>query len=885
MTTDRRPDPDQLLEAITDETQRQTRGRLKIFFGACAGVGKTYAMLQAAHRQHESGIRVCVGVLESRDRASIRALLEGLPQLALSRVAGYVPSLHEFDLDGALAAQPQLILIDELAHTNAPGSRHTKRWQDVEELLRAGISVYTTLNVQQLESLNDVVGDITGIRVRETVPDQCFDAADDVVLVDLSPEELLHRLSSGDIYLPEAAEQAGSHFFRKGNLVSLRELALRRLADRVSVDVRAYRARHAIDGVWSTHERLLVCVRADVTHEKLIREGARLAQRLQADWLVVHVDQSRRSRRPSEREALLRLAKLAHSLGAEFTSVPGEHVAAALLDCARTRNATRLVLGQHRGRWQWPWRPALARVIADANPEVGLILCQTAPATEPQAKPPYMPKLRVRALLASLLACGVATLVAGLLLRVFDLSNVVMLFLLTVVLVALRWGKAAGALAALVCVASFDFFFVPPIWSFHVSDTQYLFTFVLMLVVALVTGQLAARLRSEATLATAGERRATALARVARDLSAAMSTAQITAVCIDSIAPMFASHGALLLPDMAERISSDSDFDTGVAQWVYEHVQPAGRGTPTLADADAEYLPLKAPLRTRGVLALRPEGAMVVADPDDRRLLDACCALIALALERIHFVDVARDTLVRMEGERLRHALLAAVSHDLKTPLTAIRGLAETLETAEGLSRDERDVLARSIHQQADALHRLVINLLDLARMQSKGVRLDRQWHALGEIVGSALAGLGTTLGERHVRTELPADLPLVELDASLFERVLVNLLDNAAKYTPAQATIWIRAVAAGDIMHLCIDDDGPGLPTDTSADALFEPFTRGVKESSITGVGLGLALCRSIVSAHGGSIEAVPLAPRGARFEIRLPLGKPPEMEQEMLA
>ena len=885
MTSDNRPDPDQLLQAVTDDTRQLARGRLTIFFGACAGVGKTYAMLQAAHRQQLKGVDVCVGVVESLGRAPIRELLVGLAQRPLYRMPDQLQSLPEFDLDGALAARPALIVIDGLAHTNAPGSRHAKRWQSIEELLRVGISVYTTLNVQQLESLNDIVSDITGIRVRETVPDQCFDAAHDVVLVDLPPDDLLSRLDAGEIYLPEAAQQAGHHFFRKGNLVSLRELALRRLADRVSVEVRACRTHRATDGVWSTRELLLVCVRADGCDEKLIREGARLAQRMQAEWVVVHIDQSRRNHRVSEREALLQMAKLAQGLGAEFASVAAEKVADGLLDFVRTRNATRLILGQRRAGWPRPWRRSLARAISDANAGVGLILLQTAPRAVKQARPSGGPTVRASALLMSVLACGLTTLVAGLLLRVFDLSNVVMLFLLTVVLVALRWGKAAGALAALVSVASFDFFFVPPIWSFHVSDTQYFFTFVLMLVVALVTGQLAARLRLEVTLATAGERRATALARVARELSAGITTEQITAVCTEAIAPIFGCRGALMLPGQAEQMIGDQRFDAGIARWVFEHAQPAGRGAPTLAGADAEYLPLTTPLRTRGVLALRPISAAMAAAPDDRRLLDACCALTAMALERIHFVDVARDTLVRMEGERFRHTLLAAVSHDLKTPLTAIRGLAEILEMAAGLSGGERNALARSIRQQADALHRLVINLLDLARMQSNGVRLDRQWQALSEIVGSAVAGLGTTLGERQLQIELPPDLPLVELDANLFERVLVNLLDNAAKYTSARSTIWIRALAAGATMHLWIDDDGPGLPSGTPVDALFEPFTRGVKESSITGVGLGLALCRSIVIAHGGSIAAAPLSPRGARFEIRLPIGRQPDVESEPLA
>jgi two-component system, OmpR family, sensor histidine kinase KdpD len=884
MTSEGRPRPDRLLKAIAAETQQPARGRLRIFLGACAGVGKTCAMLQAAIQRQAQGIAVGIGVVETHGRDETRELTEGLAQLPLRLVPYQGHTLRELDLDGALTARPALILVDELAHTNAPGSRHARRWQDVDELLRAGMDVYTTLNIQQLESLNDVVGGITGVRVRETVPDRVFDEADDVVLVDIPPEDLLARLKAGKVYLPAAAEYASSNFFREGNLVALRELALRRLADRVDMDLRSYRTRHAIDGVWQTHERLLVCVRAELSHERLIREGSRLAQRLQADWVVVHVDDPRGGRGPAGREMLLRLVKLAESLGAEFANIPGEDVSQTLLDYARARNATRLVLGHGGRRWQPPWRKRLADRIADAHPELGLVLIHTGtqlPSAERRTGASARP--HASALILATIACGLTTALAALLLRVFDLSNVVMLFLLTVVLVALRWGRAAGALAALLSVASFDFFFVPPVWSFHVSDTQYIFTFLLMLIVALVTGQLAARLRAEATTATAGERRATALARVARDLSAAIRPAQIQTVCTETIAPLFASRGALLLPDAAELFGEGQpDFvDTSVAQWVYEHVQPAGLGTPTLAGAGALYLPLKAPLRTRGVLALQPRGD-ALSDPDDRRLLDACCALIALALERIHFVDVAKDTLVRMEGEQLRNTLLAAVSHDLKTPLTAISGLAQTLETSTGLHERERNELALAIRHQSEQLHRLVTNLLDLARMQSNGVRLDRQWQSLGEIVGSALACMGTTPGERSVRTELAADLPLIELDATLFERVLVNLLDNAVKYTPPHATIWIRAAALGDTMHLWVEDDGPGLPLDTSAEDLFEPFTRGVRESPIPGVGLGLALCRSIVAAHVGTIVASQRQPHGARFEIHLPLGTPPLIENE---
>lgn len=480
--------------------------------------------------------------------------------------------------------------------------------------------------------------------------------------------------------------------------------------------------------------------------------------------------------------------------------------------------------------------------------------------------------------------CGLATVVASALLRVFDLSNVVMLFLMTVVFVSLRLGRVAGAWAAFLCVGCFDFFFVEPRWSFAVSDTQYVFTFALMLAVALAIGQLAARLRAEARAARANEKRSATLARVARDLSAAIETEQIVSVCTGTIAPLLGVHVALVLPDADDRlqIARDAWFvDPSAARWTYDHAQPAGRGTPTLDAAVALYLPLKAPMRVRGVLALLADAQPIPTAPDDRRLLDALCSSIAMALERVHYVGVAQHTMVRMEGERLRNALLAAVSHDLKTPLTAIRGLAETLEQPERLAPGQPAGLARAIRDQAEALRGLVVNLLDLARMQSEGVRLNREWHMLDEIVGCALAHSACVLNGRDVKADLPAGLPLIDVDALLVERVLMNLLDNAAKHAGADASVAVRACVAGDAMVVCVDDDGPGFAA-RDAERLFEPFERGREAASIAGVGLGLALCRSIVNAHGGSIRAVPLEPHGARFEIRLPLGVPPDIEHE---
>jgi two-component system, OmpR family, sensor histidine kinase KdpD len=883
---DLRPNPDDLLDLAAKEAARSGHGQLKIFFGACAGVGKTYAMLQAARQRQAEGVSVGIGVVETHDRGETRALLNGMTEIP-SRVVDYGGRVvHEFDLDQALTAGLQLVLVDELAHTNAPGSRHAKRWQDVEELLEAGIDVYTTLNVQHLDSLNDIVGGIIGIRVRETVPDRVFDTAADVVLVDLPPDDLLARLDAGKVYLPVSANHARQNFFRKGNLIALRELALRRVADRVNTDVRSYRTYNAIRTIWPTRERLMVCVRADPSQENLMREAARLAQRLQADWIVVHVDQPNRDQEHDAREVLLNLAKSAETLGAEFANVPGEDIVGTLLDYARARNATKLVMGFGTGPSKRPWRLHLSEQIARADPGLDLVLLNPGKPTAARARPKETtaPTSYARSLGLATLVCGLTTFVAGELLRVFDLSNVVMLFLVTVVFVALRLGRVAGVWAALMSVACLDFFFVEPRLSFAVSDTQYIFTFALMLVVALVTSQLAVRLQVEAKVAVAGERRASVVARVARDLSAAIRTQQIAATCADTIASLFGANVALLLPDAADRlmVAPGVDFvDIPVAQWAYDHGAPAGLGTQTLNGAGALYLPLKAPMRSRGVLVLQPKEGALPNDPDDRRLLDACCSSIALALERIHFVDVAQDTLVRMEGERLRNALLAAVSHDLKTPLTAIRGLAETLEQPHSLTTAEHAELAHAIRLQAEGLQRLVTNLLDLARMQSAGVRINKEWHALGEIVGSALARFGPVLDKGRVKTDLPADLPLVEVDATLLERVLVNLLDNAVKYTPAESIIRIRASALGNTMYLFVEDDGPGLPT-SDIERLFAPFTRGQKESSISGVGLGLALCRTIVSAHAGTIRAEQGEPHGARFEIQLPLGAPPEIERE---
>ncbi|PLK47478.1 sensor histidine kinase KdpD [Uliginosibacterium sp. TH139] len=881
--TDQRPDPDRLLAALERESEQAARGRLKIFFGACAGVGKTYAMLNAARQKLAEGADVLIGVVETHGRSETAALLEGLPLLPRREVAYRGRTLAEFDLDAALGRKPSLIVVDELAHTNIEGSRHRKRWQDVEELLAAGIDVWTALNVQHLESLNDVVGSITGIRVHETVPDQVYERADEVSLIDLPPEELQSRLKAGKVYLGDAAERAADNFFRTGNLIALRELALRRTADRVDAQMRAYRADRAIDRVWQTRDRLIVCIGPGTGGETLVRNAARMASHTQAEWIAVSVEtpdmagesESHRGRR---RNAL----KLAASLGAEVCSLSAVNAADALVRFAINRNAGKLVLGRaRRGVWQRLLHPSLLDRLALLEHELEIVVVGLPHHENRKEAPERRLPVNWRGYVWAIVICATTTAFAALLLSVFDLANVVMVFLLAVVGVALRFGRGPGALAACLSVASFDFFFVPPRLTFTVNDTQYVFTFLLMLVVALVIGQLAAKLKFEAVMAAEREHRSAQLAELSRALSAALSTEQIVDVALQNLAGIFQARVSILLPDAEAKVrpahAPDSDFvDLAVAQWVFEHEQEAGRGTATLPAAKARYLPLRAPMRVRGVLGLLPGHGLVLDEPAITRQLETCISQIAQALERVHYVEVAQEALVSMESERLRNSLLAAVSHDLRTPLTGLVGMADTLAARPSRPPEEQEMI-QGMRDTAHRLTALVSNLLDMARLQTGRIEVKRDWCAIEEVIETASRQLSVQLASHQLETRIEPDLPLCEFDPVLIERVLVNLLDNAIKYTPAASHIRISAELAGRMLQVSVDDDGPGLPTGPT-ERLFAKFERGDTESAQPGVGLGLAICRAIVSAHGGHIEAHNRANGGASFSFSLPLGEPPE-------
>jgi two-component system sensor histidine kinase KdpD len=908
MTDDERPDPDALLEQLRAEEEKAARGRLRIYFGSSAGVGKTYAMLLAARKLLAEGRHVLVGVVETHGRGETAALTEGLELLPARQVEYRGRALPEFDLDAALArlkplvheGQPRpLILVDELAHSNVAGSRHPKRWQDVEELLANGIDVYTSLNVQHLESLNDVVGGITGVRVQETLPDRFFDAADEVLLVDTPADELLSRLKAGKVYMGAQAERAAKHFFRKGNLMALRELALRRTADRVEDDVQAWRSHSAITQVWSTEAAILCAVGPTPRAEHVLRSSARLAQQLGVSWHAVYVETPALRRLPdAQRERVLRQMRLAQDLGAATAVLQAQDAAVALAEHAREHNLSKLVLG--RSPRPAGWRrlfaaPPLYERLSAALPDVDLIEVGLPPAVGARSEPePAAPAWGAAARQApqhalAALACGATCALSWPLQPLLDEANIVMLFLLTVLGVALRLGRGPAVLASFLSVGLFDFFYVAPHLSFAVSDVQYLLTFGVMLAVGLIVGQLTAHLRYQAQVAAEREARSRALFELTRELAGALQTEQVAQIAQDRLARELHGRAQILVLGLDEQLHAPLPLapadgadapDTGTARWALDHGQAAGLATDTLPGSPWFYLPLAAPMRARGVLCLRPRDLEAVLRPERRAQLDTMASIIGQALERVHYVEVAQNALVHIESERLRNSLLSALSHDLRTPLAVVYGLADTLAALPGLPPQGQE-MAGSLRQESQRINAMVNNLLDMARLQSGAVQLRREWLPIDEVLGGALQAMRSVLTGHQVQTRLAPDLPLVEMDAALIERVLANLLENAAKYTPPGSRIEISAQVREAQLQLSVADDGPGLPAGRE-ETLFEKFTRAKSESSIPGVGLGLAICRAILEAHGGRIWAERSALGGAAFVLTLPLGQPPALPHE---
>lgn len=891
-----RPDPDRLLAQVQAEEAKARRGRLRIFFGATAGVGKTYAMLEAARGIRVSGTDIVVGYVEPHGRVETERLLEGLECLPTVPVRYRDIVRQEFDLDAALRRRPTILIVDELAHSNLTGGepvpRHPKRWQDIEELLEAGINVWTTVNVQHLESLNDLVAQITGVRQRETLPDRVFDEADEIELIDLPPDDLIARLHSGKVYVPEQVGPAIERFFRKGNLIALRELALRRTADRVEASARASPDQSSRG--WLARDRVLVAIGPDAQAEQLVRTGKRLADALDADWTAVYVETPALLKlSEAERNRRIDLLRLAESLGAETVTLDGPSAAAAIAEYARTRHATRVIIGAPKRRgWRTWLRPSTTtKLIAGAR---GFDVLTIATAGQTQADRPRMSNTRTVADNRPIhwkrygFALGVtalSTAVAFFMYPYLELVNLVMVYLLGVTIAGLRLGRGPAVLTAIANVVAFDFCFVSPRFSIAVSDAQYIVTFAVMLTVALVIATLMASVRQQTRVAGARERRTALLYAMSRELAATRGSASMAHVAVRHVAEVFECQAVVLLPNASGKLQCPHDrplevsfrkADLAVAQWVTDHGRRAGLGSDTLPAANGVYLPLGDARRSFGVLAVLPENPRRVLLPEQSHLLETFAGQIALALERAQLSEAAERARVAAESESFRNTLLASISHDLRTPLAVMAGAGSTL-AKHGATIDEatRNQLAQSIETKAQEMSELISNVLDLMRFESGQVALRRDWQTLDDLVDAALHRLEERLAHHQIELHIPSELPDVHVDATLIVQVFCNLLDNIAKYTPAGTRASISAAADGSFVRVTVDDDGPGLPHVDPA-RLFDKFQRGNEEGPIVGVGLGLAICRAIVRAHGGEIEARRGATGGARFEFTLPATEP---------
>ncbi len=891
---DDRPDPDELLSRITAEEEQAKReetgrGKLKIFFGACAGVGKTYAMLSAGKSALAEGIDVVIGLVETHGREETTKLLDGQVMLPHREVSYRGTQLKEFDIDAALARKPQLILLDELAHTNTPGSRHPKRWQDVEELLDAGINVYTTINVQHLESLNDVVARITGVWVKETVPDAIFDKADEISLVDIPSEELLKRLTEGKVYIaPEAKKRAAQNFFKKSNLIALRELALRRTAERVDALMDVYKTKGKESQGWSGADRILVCIGPDALSTKLVRSAKRMASGLKAPWTAVYVENERHQRLGKEgQEMVERNIRLAARMGADTEIIQGQNAVEDILAYARAGNFTKIIVGKaHKSRWLEIMYGTLADQLIRGSGDIDIYVITgdrgnrqimrsilwSGQATSWQ----YYMSAPLMVLVVTLLLMPLRSLVPPV--------NLVMLYLVGVVAVALRFGRAPSILATLLAALCFNFFFVTPSFSFKASELEHIVTFLVLLATGVIIGSQTARLRLQALTARKREKNTASLYALTRELTASRGRVTLAQIAATHIAEVMDSDVYLWLPDekgnlqtvVAETEGEDENADPvreeSVANWAFTHKQNAGFGTDTLPSAKALYVPLVASGIVLGVLGVRPRNDTLESySTDTIDTLDTLAFITATALERAGAAQLVEQTMLEAESEKLRNILLSSVSHDLRTPLAVITGAASTLLLDNSKISDEyRKELLRSIHEEGARLARMVTNLLDVSSLKSGSVKLNKELYFIEELIGSALMRVESKLEKHLVATAIDHGLPLVRMDGLLIEQVLINLLENVADYTPPGTQITISAHVEKPDLHVVVTDNGPGIPKGDE-EKIFDKFYNASRTENKGG--LGLAICRGIIKAHDGKIWAQNAPEGGAIFTFTLPL------------
>ncbi|CAN5371223.1 sensor histidine kinase KdpD [soil metagenome] len=890
--TDQRPSPEALLEAARRE---DGGGRLKIFLGAAPGVGKTYEMLQSAHAKLQAGVDVVVGVVETHGRLETQALLHGLEILPRKRLEYKGQTVEEMDLDGLLARRPNIVIVDELAHTNAPGSRHPKRYLDVQELLNKGVDVYTAVNIQHIESLNDVVAQITHVRVRETVPDSMIDRADDIELVDLTPNDLIQRLKEGKVYVPKQAERALEHYFSPGNLTALRELALRRTAERVDEQLLNHMQANAISGPWAAGERILVCVSEDPRSAGLVRYTKRLADRLHAPWTAICIETSRSLRlTEAERDRLAATLRLAEALGGEALTIPaGERrIADDVLTFARGNNVTQIVIGKATRAW-W-FELVRGSVVHDLVRRAGnisvhviagdkLIPETTSGKSVRTAEPSvaFDPLPYTMALVIMAVALGIGLLIRPL----FGIENVDLVFLTAVVGVAVRFGLLPSLLASVAASLCYNFFFLPPTYTFTITDPTNVAAFFFFMLIAVIVSNVAARVRTQAVSATERVRTTEYLYSFSRKLAGTATLDDVLWATAYQTALMLKVSVVLLLPEQG-MLTVKAGYppedeldqaDLAAANWAWSNDRPAGRGSDTLPGAKRLFLPMRTGRGPIGVIGIDDDRTGPILTPDQTRLLDALMDQGALAIERVRLVEDIDHVKRVVETDRLRSALLTSISHDLKTPLSSVLGSASTLrDLSSRLTDAEKSDLLATIIDEAERLNRFIANLLDMTKLESGAIVPNAAPHDLGEVVGSALRRASKILMQHRVELELQADMPMVELDAVLFEQVLFNLLDNAAKYAPSGSLIRIQSWRESNSVCLQILDEGDGIPAD-DLETVFDKFYRVQKGDHVRpGTGLGLAISRGFVEAMHGTISAANRTDRtGAILTIRLPIPK----------